>query len=144
MPVKDDGAVNGIQRSTHAQPLVVQDDEGASVLVLFTSPERAKPFLEHYPDFKGGLLTEFTWILEKMDEGFGIMINPGDELGIDREPELVQQRLKAQRTPIKRSTLPAPKPHQAHMPGNIPFIPRIIFPIPPFEKVFIIFCICSN
>lgn len=91
MPVKDDGVSSGIQRSTHAQPLVVQDDAGASALVLFTSPERAKPFLEHYPEFKGGLLTEFTWILEKMDTGFGIMINPSDELGIDMEPELVQQ-----------------------------------------------------
>lgn len=91
MPVKDDGAVSGIQRSTHAQPLVVRDDDGSSALILFTSPERAKPFLEHYPEFKGGLLTEFTWVLEKMDAGFGIMINPGDELGIDLEPELVQQ-----------------------------------------------------
>ena len=92
MPVKDDPAIGGIQRSTHAQPLVVQDDNGLSALVLFTSPERAKPFLEaHYPEFKGGLLTEFTWILGKMDAGFGIMINPGDDLGIDIEPELVQQ-----------------------------------------------------
>lgn len=91
MPVKDDGAAGGIQRSIHAQPLVVQDDEGVSALVLFTSPERAKPFIEHYPEFKGGLLTEFTWVLAKMDAGFGIMINPGDELGIDMEPELVRQ-----------------------------------------------------
>ncbi len=91
MPVKDEPALGGIQRPTHAQPLVVQTDSGESALILFTSPERAKPFLEHYPEFKGGLLTEFTWILEKMDQGFGIMINPGDELGIDIEPELVQQ-----------------------------------------------------
>ena len=91
MPVKDDGAISGIQRSTHAQPLVVQDEAGVSTLVLFTSPERAKPFLEHYPEFKGGLLTEFTWVLGKMGAGFGIMINPGDELGLDMEPELVQQ-----------------------------------------------------
>ena len=92
MPVKDDLSIGGIQRSTHAQPLVVQDDSGLSALVLFTSPERAKLFLEtHYPEFKGGLLTAFTWVLEKMDAGFGIMINPGDELGMDIEPELVQQ-----------------------------------------------------
>lgn len=92
MPVKDDGAISGIQRSTHAQPLVVKNDDGVSALVLFTSPERAKPFLlEHYPEIKGGLLTEFTWVLEKMDSGFGIMINPGDELGLDMEPELVRQ-----------------------------------------------------
>ncbi len=91
MPVKDDTTVGGIQRSNRAQPLVVQDDTGLAVLVLFTSPERAKPFLAHYPDFKGGILAEFTWVLEKMEPGFGIVINPGDALGIDLEAELVQQ-----------------------------------------------------
>lgn len=91
MPVKDESAIGGIQRSTKAQPLVVQDSNGLSALVLFTSPERAKPFLEHYPDFRGGLLTDFKWVLEKMGSGFGIVINPGDDLGIDLEPELVQQ-----------------------------------------------------
>lgn len=90
MPVKDD-VVGGIQRSAKAQPLVVEDETGAQVLVLFTSPERAKPFLEHYADFRGGLLTEFTWVLDKMDPGFGIVVNPGDELGIDLEAELVEQ-----------------------------------------------------
>lgn len=91
MPVQDDNAIGGIQRSTKARPLVVQGPDGLSALVLFTSPERAKPFLEHYPDFRGGLLTEFKWILERMEDGFGIVINPGDDLGIDLEPELVKQ-----------------------------------------------------
>jgi len=91
MPVKDDTAPGGIQRSTRATPLVVQDAEGPAVLVLFTSPERAKPFLENYPEFRGGLLTEFRWVLERMEPGFGIVINPGDELGLDMEPELVAQ-----------------------------------------------------
>ena len=30
------------------------------------------------------------------------------------------------------------------IPGNIPFMPRIIFCIPPLENCFIIFCVCSN
>ncbi len=30
------------------------------------------------------------------------------------------------------------------IPGNIPFIPRIIFCMPPLENCFIIFCVCSN
>lgn len=101
MPVQDDSAVGGIQRSTKAHPLVVQDPDGLSSLVLFTSPERAKPFLEHYPDFRGGLLTDFKWVLEKMDSGFGIVINPGDDLGIDLEPELVQ--LLAQSVAMNKS-----------------------------------------
>lgn len=95
MPIRDDVATGGIQRSTRAQPLVVEDPSGLSVLVLFTSPERAKPFLQHYPEFRGGLLTEFRWVLERMEPGFGIVINPGDELGIDLEPELVQQLVQS-------------------------------------------------
>ena len=31
-----------------------------------------------------------------------------------------------------------------YIPGNIPFIFRIIFAMPPLAMVFIIFCICSN
>jgi len=30
------------------------------------------------------------------------------------------------------------------MPGSIPFIPRIIFCMPPLATIFIIFCVCSN
>ncbi|MEO1767258.1 SseB family protein [Thiobacter aerophilum] len=98
MPVKDDSAPGGIQRSTRAQPLVVRDEAaGVSVLVLFTSPERAKPFLQHYPEFRGGILTEFRWVLERMEPGFGIVLNPGDELGLDLEPELVAQLLHSLR-----------------------------------------------
>ncbi|MEJ5210208.1 MAG: SseB family protein [Burkholderiales bacterium] len=99
MPVRDDTAPGGIQRSTRAQPLVVRDEAaGLSVLVLFTSPERAKPFLEHYPEFRGGILTEFRWVLERMEPGFGIVLNPGDELGLDLEPELVAQLVHSLRS----------------------------------------------
>lgn len=91
MPVQDDNSgIQGFQRSTLANPLTVQDEEGTQVLVLFTSPERAKPFLVDYPEFQGGLLTEFTWILERMGSGVGIAINPGFEVGIDFEPEMVE------------------------------------------------------
>jgi len=90
MPVKDEKhAIAGFQTSTKAQPLVIEDDEGTQILVLFTSPERAKPFAEMFPDFTGGLLVEFTWVLRRIGGGFPISLNPGWDVGMDFEAETV-------------------------------------------------------
>ena len=90
MPVQDEKApVLNIQRSTRAQPLVLSAEDGTPVLVLFSSPERAKPFIEDLPGFQGGILEPFTWVLENMGSNYGIALNPGSELGFDMEPETV-------------------------------------------------------
>ena len=87
LPVQDDqAAVAGRQRSTRAQPLMIQDEEGTPI--LFTVPERAKEFLANFPGF-GGVLTEFKgmlfkWVLEKIDQDLSIVINPS----LDFEPGL--------------------------------------------------------
>ena len=92
MPVQDEKpAVLNIQRSSRAQPLVLTAEDGTSVLALFSSPERAKEFTKDYPGFGGGLLAEFTWVLEKMGRDFGIALNPGSEIGFDMEPETVNE-----------------------------------------------------
>ena len=92
MPVQEEkAAVLNIQRSARAQPLVLADEDGAPILVLFSSPERSKDFVKDYPGFGGGLLTEFTWVLERMGRDFGIVLNPGDEIGFDMEPETVNE-----------------------------------------------------
>jgi SseB protein N-terminal domain len=90
MPVADEKpAVLNIQRSTHAQPLFLSGEDGGPVLALFSSPERAKPFVADCPGFGGGLLVEFKWVLEKMGAGYAIALNPGSEIGFDMEPETV-------------------------------------------------------
>jgi len=102
MPVEDEpNQIQGFQRSTKAKPLTLQTEEGLEVLVLFTSPERAKPFLEDFPAYRGGLLTEFSWILERIGAGVAISINPGLEFGIDLDPHTVEQliHLNASRSP---------------------------------------------
>jgi hypothetical protein len=66
-------------------------DEGIETLILFTSPERAKNFLEQFPDYKGGLLAEFTWILEKIGKGHAISINPDLPTGLDMTPDMLNQ-----------------------------------------------------
>jgi len=79
MPVQDE----------KAQPLVLVAEDETPVLVLFSSPERAKPFIKDFPGFEGGILEPFTWVLENMGSGYGIALNPGSELGVDMEPETV-------------------------------------------------------
>jgi hypothetical protein len=96
IPIKDDrdSGIKGFQLTTKATPLVVQDEAGRNTLVLFTSPERAKDFLIDVPGYSGGLLADFSWIVERMEPGFAIAVNPGLELGMDIEPENVTQMLE--------------------------------------------------
>jgi hypothetical protein len=92
MPVRDEkSAIKGFQKSTRATPLVVADEDDTPVLFLFTSPERAKPWVAEYPDFSGGLLAEFSWVLERVDPGAGIALNPGWEVGFDLDAATVSQ-----------------------------------------------------
>jgi hypothetical protein len=90
MPVKDEKhQIAGFQTSTKADPLVIQDDDGARVAILFTGPERAKEFLQHYPGYSGGLLAEMSWIVRRMGADMGMALNPGLELGFDFDPDMV-------------------------------------------------------
>jgi hypothetical protein len=90
MPVKDEKhQIAGFQRSTQAEPMVLEDDEGHRAVILFSAPERAKDFLTQFPDYSGGLLTEFSWVLRRMGENMSIAINPGIDEGFDFDPHMV-------------------------------------------------------
>jgi hypothetical protein len=91
LPVADKSGIRNFQTSDKAVPLTIETEDGETVLVMFSSPERAKPFLEDYPDYAGGLLAEFKWVVEKMGGACGISLNPGWDLGIDLEPQILQQ-----------------------------------------------------
>jgi hypothetical protein len=92
VPVRDEkNPIKGFQRSTQAELLVIEDEEGERVLVAFTSPERAKPFVEHYPEYSGGILTEFSWLLRRLGGGVPIALNPGWDIGMDFDADMVAQ-----------------------------------------------------
>lgn len=92
MPILEQpSAVSNLQTSHTAHPLTVEDEEQNQVVILFTSPDRGKAFLQEHPGYGGGLLAEFTWILEKLGSGLGLSINPGWETGIDMSPEMLKQ-----------------------------------------------------
>lgn len=94
MPILDDTtAIKGFQRTTKAQPLIVEDEDGTQVLVIFTSPARAREFVNEYPGFGGGLLTEFNWVLRKLDAPVNISLNPGFEYGFDMDVEMVAEMI---------------------------------------------------
>jgi len=92
MPVQDEKhAIKGFQKDDKAVPLTLESEDGVQVLVLFTSPERAKLFLEDYANFSGGILAELSWILERVGSGYGVAINPGWSVGLDMDPGMVNQ-----------------------------------------------------
>jgi hypothetical protein len=91
MPIYERHQIGGLQTQQVAQPLKLPGEEGGEVLVLFTSPERAKGFVRDYPGYGGGLVVDFTWILEKLGIGYGISLNPGLPVGIDFEAQDVAQ-----------------------------------------------------
>lgn len=102
VPVQDDKApVLNIRRATRARPLVLSAEDDTPILVLFSSPERARPFLEDYPGFTGGILESFAWVLENLGGGYGIALNPGSDLGFDMEPQTVADLAGSLKTAAK-------------------------------------------
>jgi hypothetical protein len=91
MPVRDSIGIEGFTGSDKAIPLTLKTEDDIEILILFTSPDRAKTFLQDFPGFEGGLLTEFKWVLERAGNGVGISINPNWPVGMDMEPEMVRQ-----------------------------------------------------
>lgn len=92
MPVRDEkNPIQGFQRSVQAEPLIIETEDGERVLAVFSSPERAKPLVEHFPEFSGGLLTEFSWLLRRIGGGVPIALNPGWDIGMDFDADTIAQ-----------------------------------------------------
>jgi hypothetical protein len=91
MPVKDSIGIEGFTASDKAVPMTLKTEDNVEVLILFSSPDRSKEFMQDFPGYDGGLLAEFKWVLERVGGGVGISINPGWPVGMDLEAEMVQQ-----------------------------------------------------
>lgn len=90
MPVKDEKhQIAGFQRSTQAEPLVLEDDTGNRAVIVFTGPDRARDFLADFPGYGGGLLTELSWVVRRMSTDVAIALNPGMDAGFDFDPGMV-------------------------------------------------------
>ena len=94
MPVLDKHSIGGFQESKEATPLSVKDEDGTEMVILFTSPERAKQFVKDYPGYDGGLLEDFKWVIEKIGGGYGVILNPGFEVGLELEANMLDLMTK--------------------------------------------------
>lgn len=91
MPIYEKHQIGGFATDNKAKPLKLEAEDGSDVLVLFTNPERAKAFVRDYPGYGGGLVVELNWILGKLGIGYGISLNPGQDVGIDFRAQDVAQ-----------------------------------------------------
>ncbi len=94
MPILDKHSIGGFQESKEAVPLSVKEDSGTERVILFTSPERAKEFIKDHPGYEGGLLEEFQWIIKRIGGGYGIILNPGFDVGLDLEADMLELMTK--------------------------------------------------
>lgn len=90
LPVYDD-RVGDIPHSGKAQPISIELEDSTPIMVVFTSPERARDFLDQAPGQSSGILESFRWIVEHAGSGVGISVNPGWDFGLDIEAEIVAQ-----------------------------------------------------
>lgn len=95
MPVQEDPQLAGIQTSDKANPLTMEDAGGNTVLLLFTSSDRAESVVRHMPEYVGGRLAEFKWVLDQVGFGVGIALNPGWEVGFDLDPASVEELIRS-------------------------------------------------
>ncbi len=93
MPVYEKHQIGGLQPTTDdkATPLTLKEESGLEVLIVFSSPEIGKDFLQNYPGYGGGLLTDLKWIVEKIGTDHAISINPDNEVGFDLDAAMVKQ-----------------------------------------------------
>ena len=59
------------------KPLTLNAPEGFPVLAVFTSPDKAAPWLKQQPAFQHSLVTGFIWAVGITRPPFGIAVNPG-------------------------------------------------------------------
>lgn len=96
LPLRDPYTIVDIQLSDQFRPFSLKDKNETEVLILFTSEERATEFLKNHEEVKSVLLEEFGNLLLKNGVGYGVSINPDQDIGMDLEPEMVEQLVQIQ------------------------------------------------
>lgn len=74
----------------HFNPLALMSTKGFDALVIFSSQELAEGILDQAGDHQYIMVTDVTWIIEGINEGAGLMLNPGTLLAVDIEPQMVE------------------------------------------------------
>jgi len=83
------GLENGVLPADF-KPMTLNGPQGFPVLAVFTSPDKAAPWLKEQPEFQHSLVTEFNWALKITRPPFGIAVNPGYKHSVVLSPAEVE------------------------------------------------------
>ncbi len=90
VPVRDPAEPGSPSRPERARPLTVVGEDGREALAVFTSPERARPFVAQAEGCSGGLLMDLRALLGHADTDLGVVINPGWPVGLEMAPDALR------------------------------------------------------
>lgn len=85
----DKGLENGALPSDF-KPLTLNGQQGFPVLAVFTTPDKASPWIKEQPAFQHSLVTGFAWAVDITNPPFGIAVNPGYKYSVVLSPAEVQ------------------------------------------------------
>ena len=93
----DKGLENGAL-APDFKPLTLNAEQGFPVLAVFTTPNKAAPWIKQQPVFQHSLVTEFRWAVNITRPPFGIAINPGYKHSFVLEPAEVEALSEVSKT----------------------------------------------
>ena len=91
-PIADDG-----RWDPTARPLTLNSPNGFAVMAVFTTHEKGMPWVQQSPAHVHALYVDFAWIVRGLAPGVGLVINAGDALGLELQPETAQKLAQAAR-----------------------------------------------
>lgn len=91
-PIDEDG-----RWDPTARPLTLNSPNGFAVMAIFTTHEKAAPWVLQAPAHVHALYVDFAWIVRGLAPQVGLVINPGDVLGLELQPETAQKLAVAAR-----------------------------------------------
>ena len=91
-PIHEDGRWDAT-----ARPLTLNSPNGFAVMAIYTTHEKAAPWVQQAPAHVYALYVDFAWIVRGLAPQVGLVINPGDALGLELQPETAQKLAVAAR-----------------------------------------------
>ncbi len=91
-PIAEDGRWDAT-----AKPLTLHSPNGFAVMAIFTTHQKAAPWVQQSPAHIHALFVDFAWIVRGLAPNVGLVINPGDALGLELQPETAQKLAVAAR-----------------------------------------------
>jgi hypothetical protein len=78
-----------------ANLLILTTPDKGPGLCVFTSVERAQVWLQRFPDFEYALTVDCPWVLQGVQSGTAVLINPGWGEGLVIPPHAVEELKRA-------------------------------------------------